>query len=118
QTLYPCKLEEVKSDLGEIADEILFGGNPIMGWPRSESIYFVRILFQGKLEGEMIYKAAFHKAVIYANPEKKFVRYIDFNRETSTSKISRELLDAATNWDHLTKSPEWTDRGRSHAVKA
>jgi hypothetical protein len=89
-----CELTDAKTASGEDISIALMGCNPT---PTSvafgeESIYQVRILFQGKLEGDYDFRTFHHKDIFYTKPENQRILFLD-QAEKAYPDIPKRLLE-------------------------
>jgi len=93
-----CELTKAKTGDGKDISVALMGCNPT---PTSvdfadESIYQVKILFQGKLEGEYNFRTFYYKDVLYTKPEDQRILFLD-EAEEAYPDIPSRLIERSKN---------------------
>lgn len=89
-----CEFLKYKTSDDEIIDMAILTSDP---YPESinfskESIFRIRIMFQGKLEGEFEYRTLLYKDLFYTKPEDQRILFLD-DAEKTYSDIPKELLE-------------------------
>jgi len=88
-----CEFLRYKTSDDEIINMAILASDP---YPESinfskESIFQIRIMFQGKLEGEFEYRTLLYKDLFYTKPEEQRILFLD-DAEKTYSDIPQELL--------------------------
>ena len=94
-----CEFLRYKTSDDEIINNAILTSDP---HPESinfskESIFQIRIMFQGKLEGEFEYRTLLYKDLFYTKPEEQRILFLD-DAEKTYSDIPQELLQEGKRW--------------------
>ncbi len=89
-----CELKEGETDNGENIFIAVMGSNPAMTSATfgKESIFQIKIMFQGKLEGEEIFRTLNYSEILYTKAEEKRMLFLD-HAEKNYPDIPKALLE-------------------------
>lgn len=93
--LVVCELTKGKTKEGDTVDLAFMCSDPVQYGIdfAKESIFYIKIMFQGKLEGEYIFRTFYYEDTIYAKPEEQLISF--FKLESPFSDIPPKLLSEA-----------------------